>query len=112
MEYPLKKSKNRIEQTPKTREKKTLALEKQQEVPLIRMEKGAENNFKKENFFVLERCLNMISHFRYPIFLLYYKRISDLFQKNKRISNIIKVKNSSKLKRIDDVFVFLKSYEP
>lgn len=71
-----KKSKNRIEQTPKTREKKTLALEKQQEVPLIRMEKGAENNFKKENFFVLERCLNMISHFHYPIFLLNIKRTS------------------------------------
>ena len=36
--------KNRIEQTPKTRENKknkTLALEKQQEVPLIRMEKRA-----------------------------------------------------------------------
>jgi len=77
MEYPLKKkSKNRIEQTPKTREKKTLALEKQQEVPLIRMEKGTENNFKKENFFVLERCLNMIIHFRYLIFLLNIKRTS------------------------------------
>ena len=63
-------------QTPKTREKKTLALEKQQEVPLIRMKKRVENNFKKENFFVLERCLNMISHFRYPIFLLNINRTS------------------------------------
>ena len=57
MEYPLKKSKNRIEQTPKTREKKTLALEKQQEVPLIRMEKGTENNFKKEMKENIERLI-------------------------------------------------------
>ena len=71
-----KKAKTELSKHQKQKKKKTLALEKQQEVPLIRMEKGAENNFKKENFFVLERCLNMISHFHYPIFLLNIKRTS------------------------------------
>lgn len=76
-EYPSRKNKNRIEQTPKTREnQRNTCLENATKGCTDRREKVTENYFKKDNCFVLKRCCrNMISNCCYPISALYYNRI-------------------------------------